>query len=127
MEFKIKEARERAGIEQQELAKQLDISASTLSGYENGKHDPKSENLSKIADICGVSVDFLLGREFPVNTGMPDPTEEAGQVEALETDDDLNRQFEEVWARLDNQGKAAMAFLLETAARKIRAGISSAQ
>lgn len=62
MEFKIKEARMSAGISQKDLADRLGISASTLSGYETGAHDPKSDILSAIAGICDVTVDFLLGR-----------------------------------------------------------------
>ena len=62
MDFKIKEARQLAGISQKELAAQMGISPGTLSGYETGAHDPKSDGLLRIADICGVTVDFLLGR-----------------------------------------------------------------
>ena len=63
MVFRIKDARERANIDQRNLAKMLGIAPSTLSGYESGTHDPKSDILSRIADICNVSTDFLLGRE----------------------------------------------------------------
>ena len=63
MIFRIKEARQASGISQKELASRLGIAPATLSGYESGAHDPKSELLSEIANICGVSVDFLLGRE----------------------------------------------------------------
>jgi len=45
------------------LAEKLGINGVTLSGYENGKHDPKSDTLVKIAQICDVTVDYLLGRE----------------------------------------------------------------
>lgn len=62
MRFYIKEAREKAGISQKELAKKIGVSATTLCGYEKGIHDPKSETLSDIAKFCNVSVDFLLGR-----------------------------------------------------------------
>ena len=62
MKFWIKEARQFAGLAQKDLAKKLGIAPTTLSGYESGAHDPKSELLTKIADICGVSVDYLLGR-----------------------------------------------------------------
>ena len=65
MKFLIKEARERKGYTQIELAKMLNIAGSTLAGYESGDHDPKSITLSKIAQICDVSVDYLLGREEP--------------------------------------------------------------
>ena len=63
MKFLIKEARERKGYTQVELAKLLNIAGSTLAGYESGDHDPKSITLSKIAQLCDVSVDYLLGRE----------------------------------------------------------------
>ena len=63
LDFFIKQARQKAQLSQKALALQLGISPATLSGYENGDHDPKSEILSQIASICHVSVDFLLGRE----------------------------------------------------------------
>lgn len=34
---------------------------STLSGYEIGTHDPKSNTLADIARICSTTVDYLLG------------------------------------------------------------------
>ena len=63
MVFRIREAREQCGLTQSALADMLGLNGVTLSGYETGKHDPKSDTLVKIAQICGVSVDFLLGRE----------------------------------------------------------------
>lgn len=63
MEFKIKEAREMAGLTQRELAMKIGLSPSTLNGYEKGNHDPRSDTLSLIAEICGVTVGFLLGIE----------------------------------------------------------------
>lgn len=63
MKYRIKEARQIAGLSQKELADKMGIHAATLSGYESGAHDPKSDGLMKVADICNVSVDFLLGRE----------------------------------------------------------------
>ena len=80
MEFRIKEARQRAGIAQKDMAKKLGIAAATLSGYESGAHDPKSELLSVIADTCGVSVDFLLGRDTPEDEKSPGLSTEAMQV-----------------------------------------------
>lgn len=63
MNFKIKEARERVGLTQKELADSLGIKPSTFNGYEKGSHDPKSEILKQIAIKCKTSVDFLLGIE----------------------------------------------------------------
>jgi len=61
MEFHIKEARERAGFSQKELAKIIGVAPNTFHGYESGKHDPKSDLLIKIAQACHVTTDFLLG------------------------------------------------------------------
>jgi len=63
MYFRIKEARKTAKLTQCELAEKLGIKVSTLSGYEIGAHDPKSNTLAQIAQICGVTVDYLLGVE----------------------------------------------------------------
>lgn len=62
MKFNIRSARERAGLTQADLAAKLGVNPVTLSGYETGKHDPKSDILVLIAQICNVSVDYLLGR-----------------------------------------------------------------
>ena len=60
MKFRIREARKNAGYTQTQLAELLGIKNTTLSGYELGDSDPKSDTLIKIADICGCTVDFLL-------------------------------------------------------------------
>ena len=50
MTLKIKEARKLAGLTQKELAKQIGVSAGTLSDYESGNHEPKSDILCSIAE-----------------------------------------------------------------------------
>lgn len=60
MELRIKEARERAGFSQKQLADRLHIKPNTFSGYETGAHDPKSNILMKIAKLCNTTVDYLL-------------------------------------------------------------------
>lgn len=44
------------------LRKYLDVSAQAINQYKLGISRPSLENLCKIADYYGVSVDFLLGR-----------------------------------------------------------------
>lgn len=70
-----------ANLSQGELAAKLGVARNTLSGYENGLHDPKSDVLSQIADICGVTVDFLLGLEEKEKT--PADTSEGLRGEVL--------------------------------------------
>lgn len=61
MNFRIKEARQAANLTQRQLADMLGIKDATLSGYEVGAHDPKSNTLIEIARICNTTVDYLLG------------------------------------------------------------------
>ena len=60
MKFQIKEARERAGFSQRELAEIIGVAPNTFHGYESGKHDPKSDLIAKIAQACGTTVDYIV-------------------------------------------------------------------
>lgn len=82
MKLYIRLAREMAGLAQNELAERIGVSASTLNGYESGNHAPKPELLNRIADICEVSVDFLLGREDIVDSS-PDPNKIEERIREL--------------------------------------------
>ena len=45
-----------------ELAEKLNVSVRLISYWENGKRECDFDMLIRIADIFGVSVDYLLGR-----------------------------------------------------------------
>lgn len=47
---------------QKELADILHVSVGTISNYENGVHLPDVAKLINLADIFGVTTDYLLGR-----------------------------------------------------------------
>lgn len=59
---KILMLREEKDMKQKELAELVGITEATLSRYENGKREPKSEIVSRIAKVLNVSTDYLLGR-----------------------------------------------------------------
>jgi transcriptional regulator with XRE-family HTH domain len=59
---RLKEQIDRAGLNQKELATRLGFTKSTITGYIQGRV-PKSDTLNRLADMFGVSVDYLLGRE----------------------------------------------------------------
>lgn len=71
MQFRIREARQAANLTQRQLADLLGIKDATLSGYETGAHDPKSNMLAEIARICNVTVDYLLGISDYVQEKQP--------------------------------------------------------
>lgn len=59
--YRLKIARENKNLTQMEVAKKLGISNGTLSGYERNYRDPDTETLAKLAELYGVSVDWLTG------------------------------------------------------------------
>ena len=62
---KIKNARERAGLSQQELADQIGVGKRTIASYENGKTRPRSATLDKLAEALKVSVMELTDDSAP--------------------------------------------------------------
>lgn len=58
---KIKQLRVQRNISQIALAKQLGVSKSVISSYENEVHLPPYDVLLQMARLFGVSTDYLLG------------------------------------------------------------------
>lgn len=54
-------AREARGLSQEQLAGAIGITQQMYSGYEQGKHDPKSFLVREICEVLGVSGSYLLG------------------------------------------------------------------
>ncbi len=76
---------------QAQLAKALGISKSAVSMYERGNREPELELLQAMADLFGVSVGALLGREDqPLVNGDPELTE---YLEALRDRPELRMLF----------------------------------
>jgi transcriptional regulator with XRE-family HTH domain len=71
---RIKQALEKAGLTQRALASELGVSAGSVSGYVKGLNEPGVAALGKIADFCGVSLNWLI-------TGEPFFGEKSGLAE----------------------------------------------
>ena len=91
---RIKKVRVECGLTQEALATQMGIAKTTLTGYEKGYRDPKSDMLMKIAIICGTSVDYLVGRE------------------SVEQEDEASL-FAKLFDSLDAHGKRVVKAVLE--------------
>ena len=70
---RIRNLREDNDLTQQQIADKLFINRRTYAAYENGVNSMTPETLCKIADIYGVSVDYLLNR---TDIRSPYPKEE---------------------------------------------------
>jgi transcriptional regulator with XRE-family HTH domain len=66
----IKTLRVAAGLNQKQLAEQLNISASALSLYENGEREPNMTVLKAISRHFGVPVSVLFFEGEPVPEGL---------------------------------------------------------
>ena len=59
----IKEIRLRRNLMQSDVANALGVSSVVYSRYETGARQPSIDILIQLADIFGVTVDYLLGRQ----------------------------------------------------------------
>ncbi|MDR3595155.1 helix-turn-helix transcriptional regulator [Clostridium sp.] len=59
---RIKLLRNEQGITQDQLAEYINVSRSSVNGYENGGVEPSLSVLVKLADVFNVSLDYLLER-----------------------------------------------------------------
>lgn len=51
-------------LEQQELAKRIGVTPTTVCNYEKGARSPSRDTLFKIANVFSCSMDELCGRKF---------------------------------------------------------------
>lgn len=61
--MRLKKLRSDFNVTQADLAKKLGVSNQTLLNWENGIYEPKIAQLIKLADIFGVSIDYLVERK----------------------------------------------------------------
>lgn len=59
---RIKELRKSKKMSQSELGKFIGVSQTTVTAWENGRAEPSSSYVAKLATFFNVSTDYLLGR-----------------------------------------------------------------
>lgn len=89
--LRIAALRRSAKLSQAELAQLLKISPSAVGMYEQGRREPALDVLTAMAEIFGVSIDFLV-------TGKATNQQERGQINAL-----LLERVSAADQRLDNR------------------------
>lgn len=97
----LKSARKQAGMTQKEVASRLGITESTYCGYETGKREPDAARIGQIAQILGVTGNFLL--DLPEREERP----------ALTPDE---RRLLSLFRALDDRGRAAVIATAEALA-----------
>ena len=66
---RLKDARKKANLTQEQLADMLGIKAAEISQYESNKRTPRWPVFKKLLDILNISADEVLGREITVHDG----------------------------------------------------------
>lgn len=69
----ISQLRKKAHISQKELGKIVGVAQNTICNWEKGNREPDNETLKRLADLFGVSVDYLLGRDSYISNQAPIP------------------------------------------------------
>ena len=64
MTYRFREARLQAGLSTVQLAQKMGLTQAAVSQWESGKKVPGIETISRLADLYGVTVDYLLGRDI---------------------------------------------------------------
>lgn len=80
---KLIELRTKMRMTQKEVAAKLKISRSTYSNYESNFREPDFKNVEILADLFGVSVDHLLGRDEKEGVESEDEREDRIILETI--------------------------------------------
>lgn len=92
------ELRYKAGLTQDELAQKLGISKGSVAMWETNKRTPSTGILVRLADLFGVTTDYLLGRSEnpapePVSNTSQDTSKTANLLSAFEQLDADNQDI----------------------------------
>lgn len=58
--YRIAMLRKRMGLSQNQLAKQINVCASAIGMYEQGRREPSAKILADLSRVFGVSLDYLI-------------------------------------------------------------------
>ncbi len=65
--MRLRELRIKSGLTQNEIALKLGVSGQTILNWENKIYEPKISQLIELADLFGVSIDYLVERKSMPN------------------------------------------------------------
>lgn len=73
---KIKELREKAGLSQAQLAKELEVTRSSVNAWEMGVSTPTTQYIVALAELFHVSADYLLDIKQELSISLDRYTED---------------------------------------------------
>lgn len=90
------------GVTAYKVSKETGITQSTLSDWKRGRSTPKTENMKKIADYFGVTVEYLM-------TGKNEPKEKAPELTARD-ERDIKKDLDSLREKLENKELGPAAY-----------------
>jgi transcriptional regulator with XRE-family HTH domain len=100
---RLRAARDKRGLNQEELAARAGLQPSAISHFETGKRKPSFDNLRRLADALDATTDYLLGR--------------VSDLTGLAGGDRLHRNFD----RLTSDDQEVAEGIMELLAKKAQA------
>lgn len=79
----LKKLRKERGWTQEDVSQKIGVRLKTYALWESGYFNPVASNLVKLADLYGVTTDYLLGREEHAQRKMHHLRENLGRERAL--------------------------------------------
>lgn len=89
---RLKELREAKHLSQTDVAQRLNVTRSTVSGYECNTITPSVEQLVKLAVLYNTSLDYMMGMENRLHLYLDDLSE-SQQRTVLDMVDRLKQEF----------------------------------
>lgn len=90
------------GVTAYKVSKETGITQSTLSDWKRGRSTPKTENMKKIADYFGVTVEYLM-------TGKNEPKEKAPEL-TVRDERDIKKDLDSLREKLENKELGPAAY-----------------
>lgn len=106
---RIKNYRQSAGLSQEKMAELVGVSRQAVTKWETGQTSPSTENLFRLAEILGTTVDLLLTEEEKAG---PTPAEQIYYLYKLEQEQKTVLRKAQRKARLQEALWALLAYLL---------------
>ena len=94
---RLKELRKEKNLLQKDIASAVNHSITCISDWERGKREPSIDDLIRLADFFGVSIDYLVGREeedgVVIVSGNELSKDESALIDKLRCLDPLNKEL----------------------------------
>ena len=102
-DMRIKELRIEKGLLQKDIATALNKSTVCIGDWERGRTEPSIEDLFKLSDLFGVSIDYIVGRE-----------DDFGNIQLQSTSTDIDGEMIRKYRLLNEQEKTAVNTLINS-------------